>query len=175
MPYLKVWFYDPSDDDEGMLNHLVARLDGPYCHCEVQFSDQSACTVYMNSPIIFKARTFDKQMYSCVVLSCTSAQEIKAKDFIHQQMRANVRFSTLAMSLAMMPSVMPYMGRGTFCSKLCADVLIECGLLEAGVQTGKLSPSALHRLIATVTPKLPVTSKPLDFCEKLASNQSVNL
>ena len=175
MPYLKVWFYDPSGDDEGVLNHLVARLDGPYCHCEVQFTDQKACTVYMNSPIIFKQRAFDREMYTCVMLACTAAQEIKDKDFIDRQMQQNVTFSTLAMSLAMMPTVVPYMGKGTFCSKLCADILIEGGLLEAGVKTDKLSPSALHRLISTTSPRLPVSSRPLDFCEKLASNQHLNL
>ena len=59
MPYIKVWFYDPTNDEEGTLNHIVAKLDGPFCHCEVQLSDTSACTVYMNSPIIFKKRLFE--------------------------------------------------------------------------------------------------------------------
>ena len=44
---LRVWFYDPRDDPHCVVNKLVASLDGPFCHCEVQFPDVMAFSVYM--------------------------------------------------------------------------------------------------------------------------------
>ena len=46
---LRVWFYDPSNDTEGIVNKIVAFADPPFCHCELQFPDETACSIYMGT------------------------------------------------------------------------------------------------------------------------------
>lgn len=159
MPFIRLWFYDPTDDQEGMLNHVVAKIDGPFCHCELQFPDQNACAIYMGSNVLMKARTFDQSMYTCVPVSCNTTQMQAARKFADQQVANGTSFSTMAMSLALLPTF-SYNGNGTFCSKLCADILIAAGLLDPDTPTHRLSPSALYRLFVpkTTTPHRPVSS-----------------
>ena len=86
MPELRVWFYDPSYDSEGVFNRLVASLDGPFCHVELQFADACACSIYMGSEVTMKIRTdeqpgpvqHDPDVVVCDVVSC------------HQRPRQNV-------------------------------------------------------------------------------------
>lgn len=148
---MRLWFYDPSGDKEGMLNHVVAKIDGPFCHCELQFPDQQACAIYMGSKVLMKARTFDASMYTSVPVSCNNTQLRSAREFADKEVAKETAFSTMAMSMALLPSL-PYNGNGTFCSKLCADILIAAGLLEPSTPTHKLSPSALYRLFASSPP-----------------------
>ena len=147
MPFIKVWFYNPVNDTEGWFNHVVARLDGPFCHCEVQFPDRKACTIYMGTKVVFKERLFDPEVYTGVTLTCSQAQLTKAYKFAQEQFDTKVCFDTLAMSVAVLPSIMSYRSSGTFCSKLCAEILVAGDILEPGVNTRKLSPSALHRML----------------------------
>jgi len=150
MPFLKLWFYDPKGDKEGYLNHFVAKLDGPFCHCEVQFPDTAACTIYMGTKVVLKKRTFDPQVYTCVNVACSSTQLQKAREFAEREFRAGVGFSTLAMSVALLP-LLSFPHNGTFCSKLCADVLKAGDMVEAELCTHKISPSALFRTVSAVS------------------------
>ena len=68
---LKVWFYDPSDDTEGIVNKIVALADPPFCHCELQFPDDTACSIYMGTCVIMKKRSFDAGHYHCIELDAS--------------------------------------------------------------------------------------------------------
>ena len=151
MPVLTLWFYDPSGDKEGYLNHFVAKLDGPYCHCELQFPNMMSCSIYMGTKVKLKQRTFDKAAYTKVLVYCSDEQLNKAYRFACEEAHKGTGFSTLAMGMTLIPSLMPYKGNGTFCSKLCADILKAGNLLEESYSCDKLSPSALHRMFATTT------------------------
>lgn len=172
MPFIRLWFYNPEKDKEGLLNHVVARLDGPFCHCELQFPDQSSCTIYMGTCVVLKKRTFDTDVYTSVYVTCTHDQLHKARTFAETEYRNGTKFSTMAMSMALMPKIWPYSGQGTFCSKLCADVLQAAGLLESGLATHKVSPSALYRMFASVSSGRPTMAsgvvQAIDF--KLPNN-----
>lgn len=161
MPVIRVWFYDPAGDKEGVINHLVARMDGPFCHCEVQFPDDHACTIYMGTQVVLKRRTFDPRAYTGVHLSCNQLQLEQARTFAQGQYDAGVCFSTVDMSLSLLPQILPQTSSGTFCSKLCADILVAGGILDAGTRTHKLSPSALHRLISTPKRQTHFASSPV--------------
>lgn len=167
MPVIRLWFYDPVGDKEGWLNHMVAKLDGPFCHCELQFPNQEACTIYMGTNVVLKKRSFDSSAYTGVTINCSVTELEKAHQFARSQHTACTRFDTLAMSMALMPRVFPHTGSGTFCSKLCADILLAANLITA-CPTHKLSPSALYRLCATTVKvgnalSLTATTKALDF------------
>ena len=151
MPYLKLWFYDPTGDRDGYLNHFVARLDGPYCHCELQFPDNNACTIYMGTNVVLKKRSFSPEAYTCVNVSCTPQQLAKARRFAEREFQNGTSFSTMAMSMALIP-LLSMSGNGTFCSKLCADILVAGEILEGGISTHKMSPSALFRITSQTMP-----------------------
>ena len=70
MPKLKAWFYNPQEDTSGFVNKLVSRLDPPFCHCELQFGDNQACSIYMGSNVVFKERAFQSSNYTAVELEC---------------------------------------------------------------------------------------------------------
>ena len=160
MPVIRLWFYDPEGDREGWFNHMVAKLDGPFCHCELQFPNQEACTIYMGTNVVLKKRAFDPNAYTGVTINCNVTQLEQAYQFAVSQHKACTCFDTLAMSMALMPRVFPYTGSG-------ADILLAANVITA-CPTHKLSPSALYRLCAP-TVKVgnalgpTVSTKALDF------------
>jgi len=70
MNKIRIWFYNPQQDTSGFVNKLVSRLDPPFCHCEMQFSDNNACSIYMGSNVVFKERAFPSSNYTAVDLDC---------------------------------------------------------------------------------------------------------
>tara|TARA_B100001758_G_scaffold241882_1_gene249316 strand:+ start:9071 stop:9358 length:288 start_codon:yes stop_codon:yes gene_type:complete len=70
---------------------------------------------------------------------------MKARDFAQREFECGTPFSTMAMSMALVP-LLSFNSSGTFCSKLCADILKAAGILEDGICTNKMSPSALYRI-----------------------------
>ena len=81
-------------------------------------------------------------------MHCSAKDLQQLVTFAEQQVNNKIPFSTVAFVLAPMPLV-PYAGSGTFCSKLCADILAAGNLLHLSQsQRDKLTPSALHRIIA---------------------------
>lgn len=146
MSSIKVWFYDPCNDPNGLINHCVSKLDPPYCHCEIQIDQFSYC-IYMGSNVMRKARTFTSPPYTAVNIPCSVNQKLNAKKFADSQVANEVKFSTVAFVMAPVP-VVSYSGCGTFCSKLCADILKAGGLAQVQDQnTNKLTPSALYRIL----------------------------
>ena len=70
MPQLRMWFYNPQQDTSGFVNKVVSRIDPPYCHCELQFNDGHACSIYMGSNVVLKQRAFESENYTAVTLEC---------------------------------------------------------------------------------------------------------
>ncbi len=143
---LKVWFYNPAHESESYFNKLVAYCDGPFCHCEVQFPDNMAFTVYMGTSVMRKQRTFDTSKYTSVSIQCSHVQLSQARACAEQEFNDNKAFSMIMMGLAL--TKVPFSSpNGTFCSKLCADILIAGNLLPTQ-STQHISPSALHRILS---------------------------
>ena len=51
---LLVWFYDPTSDRRAP--SPLWRVDGPYCHCELQFVDGQAASIMMHSHACLRKR-----------------------------------------------------------------------------------------------------------------------
>ena len=95
--YLRVHFYDPSDDEEGIVNHIVSRLDPPFCHCELQLPDDMACSIYMNSKIHFRKRQFRNKNYVCLRIQCTKWNVDLARLKIEELIKKDLSFSSQAL------------------------------------------------------------------------------
>lgn len=147
MAVIKLWFYDPVQDPNGWINHCVSKCDPPFCHCEIQINNDQSYCIYMGTRVMRKQRSFDSPPYKLVTIYCSEQQKHDCVVCADQLVKDAVPFSTVAFLLAPVPLV-PYWGTGTFCSKLCADILAAGGLLCCSQSDrDKLTPSALHRLL----------------------------
>jgi hypothetical protein len=144
--YLKLWFYDPKQDTSGYINKLVSSLDGPFCHCEIQFSDGHAFSVYMGTNVVEKKRTFDLNRYTCIQIPCSQAQLMRARECANRNLQEEKKFSALMMSMALTPFHV-HVSSGTFCSMLCADILVAANVLPSNIKTCSITPSCLHRML----------------------------
>ena len=147
MPHLNLHFYNPKKDTEGVWNKLVALLDPPYCHCEIEFLHGLSCAVYINGPVHMKTRQFDAHFYDCVSIQCSPYAYDRALDYCTRKTEALEMFS-LSMMLASKIAPLRFASSGTFCSKMCAEALQDAGVLDAALNPRLLTPSALCRALA---------------------------
>jgi len=153
MPRLNL-FYNPKKDTEGVWNKLVALIDPPYCHCEIEFLHGLSCAVYINGPVHMKTRQFDANFYDCVSIQCSPYAYDRALDYCTRKTEALEMFS-LSMMLASKLPPLRFSTSGTFCSKMCAEALQEAGVLPADLNPRLLTPSALSRALTSASPAAP--------------------
>jgi hypothetical protein len=163
---LVLWFYDPSKDTEGALNKLVSALDGPFCHCELQFEDGVSCSIYLGTSIFLKKREFDTDYYTRVDFPCTSIQEKEARAKAHALERQGLKCTFMALTSCALG--LKSDSTHTFCSKLVADILQHAGLVD-NLNTDTLTPSALYRHVSGIRKRgtshdnREYTITPIDF------------
>jgi hypothetical protein len=156
MKHLRVWFYNPALDHEGIINKMVASIDRPFCHVEVQFADDRACSIYMGSSVTLRVRTFESPNYVCLNVPCSDVQHTLAAghaEHIHEQ---GLLFSSLQMTSCLLWAHAAPSAKHTFCSKLVTEILQQAGLVSISVDAHRTSPSALHRLLLAQAPPAPL-------------------
>lgn len=147
---LKVWFYDPKNDEEGLFNRAVAYSDPPYCHCELQFPDTMTCSIYMGSTVCFKKRANFGESYTLVSIPASRDQIDAAYQMCQQNYDAKQQFSTLEMLTHF--SAWRYgnsQSQYTYCSKLVAEALQAAQIIPKDTSC-HMSPSALYRKINAI-------------------------
>lgn len=151
---LRCWFYNPKEDSfwgGSLLNKTVAFVDGPWCHCELQFPDGSALAIYQNSRVQLKNREFDVTRYSCLPLDCTNRQVMLARDAAERAVQNKLSFGFGQAFAALCKfSYQGYDGY-TFCSKLIAEVLQDAGILLQEAPRSP-TPSQLYTMLQTTKP-----------------------
>ena len=116
-----VWFYSPAKDRVtglNVINKLVAGLDPPFCHVELQVPSGEACSIVMQGTVSLRARTFDREFYTGVVVRADAAAVASALLQARGHVAAGTGFGVL--------------GGRTFCSKLVLDLLCDSGMLGGG-------------------------------------------
>lgn len=150
MHSLKLHFYNPKKDTEGVWNKIVSYLDPPYCHCELEFQQGLSCAVYLNGPVHMKTRTFDKNFYDCVTIPCSPQAYNRALDYCTAKTAEAEMFSTrMMLSTKILP--LRFMASGTFCSKMCVEALQSAGLVSDEVNARLVTPSGLYSLLHDAT------------------------
>jgi hypothetical protein len=164
MPCLKVHFYNPKKDTEGVWNKIVSYLDPPYCHCEIEFLQGLACAVYLNGTVHMKRRQFDPRFYDSLSVPCSTQAYDAALDYCTQRSEEMQPFS-LSLMLGTKFAPLRYASSGTFCSKLCAEALQQAYVLGADVCPARITPSGLHALLTHELQPEPHAGPiaPLDF------------
>jgi hypothetical protein len=144
---LKLHFYNPKKDSEGVWNKIVSYLDPPYCHCEIEFMHSLSCAVYIKGVVHLKTRQFDSNFYDCVTVPCSSLAYNRALDFCTLKSNEKQMFS-FNMMLATKIVPLRYAASGTFCSKLCVEALQHAGLVSGDVAAALVTPSGLHAMLS---------------------------
>lgn len=147
---LNVWFFKPSQES-GVVNNMVARIDGPYCHCELQFNDKVACTVYMGTSVRMKAREFDETFYDLVRIECSAAQMKTARNEAERQFHdKRYVFDIWSATRPLFKLSAGSAPHGTFCSKLVVEILKKACIVGADVESS-LTPSHLYRVLSSLS------------------------
>ena len=150
MTGVRIWFYDPRNDVDGILNKLIAYADPPFCHCEVQFEDDMACSIYMGTNVVFKQRQFDRADYTSIYLTTTHDNAQKAYTLCRDAAQHKTPFSSLQMLSCISPWHWTPNSKATYCSKLVAGILIDSGIVPQNMNRAP-TPSQLHRNLKSLT------------------------
>lgn len=135
------WFYSPARDRVtglNVVNKIVAGLDPPFCHVELQFPSGEACSIVMSGRVSMRARRFDPEFYTGVRVEAPAPAVGRALALARRHVELETGFGVG--------------GGRTFCSRLVADLLRESGMVREEELGGALviSPSALHRRLAAL-------------------------
>jgi len=133
-----VWFYSPAKDRVtglNVVNKIVAGLDPPFCHTELQFPSGEACSIVMRGVVPLRRRTFNRDFYTAVLVRAPEDAVGKALELARAHLVAKTSFGVL--------------GGRTFCSKLVLDLLCQSGMLGGNTPVRSLveTPSALFRIL----------------------------
>ena len=149
MPFINVYFYTPMPSDH-IINHIVTRWDPPFAHCDVQFEDGMASSLYQGERIYWRKRGFKKPGYTRITLSVKQAEYDRAYKLCKDRFTQSYAFDAIGMYTLPLSA---YMGMNrdhhTFCSKHCTEVLQVAGIKAvAALDPKATTPSALQRALA---------------------------
>jgi len=147
--YLRLYCYGINSDansraNENIINRTVCYLDPPFCHCEIQFMNEESLAVYANSHVVLRRRTFDDPQYVYIKIPCTRKEYDAC--YTCANVMVNLPFSWMALINCKL-KIWHGAARGTFCSKLCCDVLNAAKILHTSINSNFVTPSALYTLL----------------------------
>lgn len=184
---MRVMCYDPSSDASGRVNKLVASVDGPFCHCELHFSDGYAFTIYMGGAAMLRSRRFSSPNYRIVEVRCTPEQQKHCREFAEDVVKVGVPFSKLRMMNAFLQMQWPgadspaslvvplsHKTHGSFCSELVTEALQTGGVLSRSVAAQYVTPSGLVRLLQQEAPRT-VEGNPVPVCSVVPGHRTAAL
>lgn len=148
MRAVHVLFYKPQADDF-WLNHVVVAFSPPYSHCDIQFDDGIASSVYQNEAVYMEAKKFSRLNYERVSLTFTDDEYARIFKFCETSYRTRVGFDLTGMLCAYLPwrSRMPT--DKTFCSRYICEALNESHRDEfVKLDPSSVTPSSLHTKLA---------------------------
>ena len=148
MPLLHAHFYSPSESDHP-LNHVVIAFDPPYSHCDVQFQDGMASSVFRGETVYWRKRRFSKPGYQRLTLSVGQAEYDRAYRLCQDRAASSLAFDAWGMFTLPLAGVFGSDRENhTFCSKHCTEVLQAAGVRAvAGMDPRVTTPSALQRAL----------------------------
>lgn len=147
MPLIHAYFYSPNSEDKHILNHIVTKWDPPFAHCDVQFEDGMASSLYQGENVYWRKRGFKKPGYTRVTVSVGQDEYNRAYQMCHERFLQQYSFDAVGMYTLPL-SLGIDRDRCTFCSKHCTQVLQAAGVRGvSSLDARTMTPSALHRAL----------------------------
>ena len=178
MSELKLFFYTPKNETCSV-NAWVARLDGPFCHVEMQFPNGLACSIVMDSTVRLIKRSFDPCFYTGVKIKTTQDRVQAALRLAREMTEAKVQFGFYESTTA--PPLSP--ASRTYCSKLMRYILSQSQIMPQHFSASSipLTPSALYRNllrqphVVEFDTKRSQSAVAIDIFDTYSENQSLLL
>ena len=149
MRAVHVLFYQPNSDDF-WLNHLVAMFSPPYSHCDIQFEDGVASSIYQNETVYMQTKQFSRLNYKRVSLTFSDDEYNRILQFCRKAHQARVAFDLPGMLCAYFPWGSRKPADKTFCSRYICEALKCSGRSEfAPLEPSCVTPSSLHSHLVT--------------------------
>jgi len=164
MPSIHVYFYAPAPSDH-VLNHIVTRYDPPFSHCDVQFEDGMASSVYQHETVYWRKRGFKKPGYVKLSIPVSQADYNRAYNQCQERATKQFAFDAIGMYTLPLPTALQYEREGfTFCSKHCTEILQTANVKAvAGLVAKSVTPSALQQALQNAPMQQPSPSRKFDL------------
>lgn len=148
MPLIHAYFYTPNETDH-IINRIVTAYDPPFSHCDVQFEDTMASSIYSGEKVYWRKRGFKKPGYSRITLSADAALYARAYALCQERAEKGVEFDAINMYTLPLPALFKQdRPNHTFCSKHCTEVLQLAGIKSVAALDPKMvTPSMLHQAL----------------------------
>lgn len=144
MRAVHVLFYKPEKADH-WVNHLVTTFSPPYSHCDIQFDNNVASSIYQNETVYMEKKNFSRPNYERLSLTLTDDEYQRVYGFCSDKFKNKVAFDPTGMVLSFVPFVQRKPPDKTFCSRYVCEALQASGRKEfAGINSSHVSPSSLH-------------------------------
>jgi hypothetical protein len=147
MRAVHVLFYRPQTDDH-WINHLVSFFSPPFSHCDIQFEDGLASSIYSRESVYLQQKRFSRLNYERISLTMTDDEYAQVMAFCKQAHSTKVQFDLPGMLMSYMPMGSVRREGLTYCSRYIAEAL-QASLRKdfSNMRTGAVSPSSLYRTL----------------------------
>ena len=147
MRAVHILFYRPQSEDY-WLNHVVTAFSPPFSHCDIQFDDGMASSIYQNETVYMQKKSFSRNNYERISLTFTDEECGRIRRFCDSSHSSRVGFDLTGMLLSYLPFALRRPSGKTFCSRYIAEALKQSGRPEfSSLEPLCTTPSGLHGVL----------------------------
>jgi len=147
MRAIHVLFYRPQSDDH-WINHLVSFFSPPFSHCDIQFEDGIASSIYNSENVYMHEKRFSRLNYERVSLTLSDEEYALVHEFCTQSHSDKVGFDLAGMLMSYLPTGSIRRRGRTYCSRYITEALQASQRNDfKSVRASTVSPSGLYRLL----------------------------
>ena len=148
MRAVHVLFYRPQLDDH-WLNHLVTTFNPPFSHCDIQFDDEVASSIYQNETVYMCKKSFSRLNYERISFIVSELEFNAIYDFCERSCKDMVRFDPMGMVGTFIPFYYLRPAQRTFCSRYVCEALQASGRAEfEHLSPARTTPSHLYSVLS---------------------------
>ena len=129
MRAIHVLFYKPEAEDH-WINHLVTAVSPPYSHCDMQFDDGTATSIYQNESVYMQKKNFSRTNYARISFTLNDAEYNRVKKFCDKAHTDKIKFDMLGMLCSSLPIGIRHPPDKTFCTRYILEALHQSGRLD---------------------------------------------
>ena len=147
MRAVHILFYRPQSDDH-WINRLVSFFSPPFSHCDIQFEDGVASSIYNNESVYMQAKRFSRLNYERISLTLSDEEYEMVHTFCTQAHADKIGFDFPGMLMSYLPLGSIQRNRRTYCSWYVTEALQASQRDDFTImQAGGMSPSGLYKTL----------------------------
>jgi hypothetical protein len=150
MRALHVVFYQPESSDH-WLNHVVTFINPPFSHCDLQFDNDVASSIYQNETVYLEKKNFTRANYKRLSITLTEEQYSNVFKFCENHHKNRTEFDIHGMFGCFVPFYNFKPKNKTFCSRYVVEALQKSDIIQfKNLNSSKVSPSMLYECIESL-------------------------